>query len=184
MPARARPTSRPAAPSSATEPFRLSGNSEGPVEIVLNANGTRKLREAGGRLPVTVIVRPSGGAKLERGGFTLVGGGGGGSGPQSSVATPVKPKGAVRVRKGRVALKVRCTGAAPCAGKLALSRPGTFLGGARFTVPAGSARTVAVKLTRKGLKALRKGRGATIGAKATAKSAGGSKSVFLKIKRA
>ncbi|MEJ7891733.1 MAG: hypothetical protein WKF94_03750 [Solirubrobacteraceae bacterium] len=163
--------------------FSLAGRSEGAVGVSLNANGVRKLRESGGRLSVTTIVRPAGGAKLEEGGFELVGEGGGPT-SSASLAMPVKPKVSLAVRKGAVALKVRCEGPGNCAGRLALAKQGTLFGSAAFSVPAGSARTVTVKLNAKAKRALRQAKGPAIAVKATTKSAAGARSVFFKIKRA
>jgi hypothetical protein len=161
--------------------FNLGGGAGGTVNVTLSDNGKRKLSEAKGRLPVSVLAKVSGGAAVEKDGYVIVGGGGSGG---SSVATPVKPKAAVPVRGGKVTLSVRCEGSAACSGKLALAKTGTFFGSAAFSVPAGSARAVAVALNSAGKKALRKATGAAISAKATAKTASGDESVIFKIKRA
>ena len=153
------------------------------MSITLSANGLRKLRERGGRLAITVQAKVSGGAQVQEGGFTVVGGGGS-SGGGDSVATPVKPKAKLPVRKGKVTLTVRCEGSAACTGKLALSKVGTFFGSARFSVPGGSARAVAVKLNADAKRAIRTSKGSAISAKAVAKTASGAKSVIFKIKRA
>lgn len=72
----------------------------------------------------------------------------------------VKKKG-VPVRKRTVRLTVACTGGTPCAGQLVLTvkkgkRKAAIAKPKAYTVPAGAQRKVAVKLTPKGLKIVRK----------------------------
>ncbi|MBM7517092.1 NHL repeat-containing protein [Nocardioides nitrophenolicus] len=75
----------------------------------------------------------------------------------SGVATVKAPKKGVRVTRRKVALTIRCISADPCKGVVQLTVKGKSLNAAKaYSLPAGAKAKVKVKLTRKGLKIVRK----------------------------
>jgi hypothetical protein len=81
------------------------------------------------------------------------GGGGGGVKPGTAFAPRV-----AKVKGGKALLKLRCRGGGPCKGLVKLQIGRKLIGKARFSIAAGKAKTVRVKLNGRGKKLLRHAR--------------------------
>jgi hypothetical protein len=85
-----------------------------------------------------------------------------GPGPGSSgrpaSATVPKVSRPLKLRRGAVKVVVRCAAAARCAGLLELRDHGKLVGRTRYSMPADSRHGVTVKLTRDGVRRVRKAR--------------------------
>lgn len=90
---------------------------------------------------------------------------GGGDAPKATVAKPAR---APKVRRGKIALRVRCAAAANCSGALELHARGRRIGRARYALAAGATATVRVKLTRAGRRFVRRAGRLRVSARVTA----------------
>jgi hypothetical protein len=69
---------------------------------------------------------------------------------------------ALRYRKGKIAVKVACTGTATCRGTLRIRKGKTTVGSKRYRVVGGRSATVTVKPSRRGARALGARRSQTV----------------------
>jgi hypothetical protein len=106
------------------------------------------------------------------------GGGGGGGGGTTPGGTAKVPKQKLRVRKGRMKVKVSCAGG-PCSDTLLVSYKGDKVASRRFKLSSGASATYTLKLTKFGRKLLRKNHG-----RSTVKLAAGGPSVRIIMRRA
>jgi hypothetical protein len=90
---------------------------------------------------------------------------GGGGAPKATVSKPAR---APKVRRGKVALRVRCAAAANCSGALELHARGRRIGRTRYALAAGATGTVRVKLTRAGRRFVRSAGRLRVSARVTA----------------
>jgi hypothetical protein len=108
--------------------------------------------------------------------------------PAPASPAPTLPKGTLKVKQGKLRLSLSCAkGGAPCKGSLVLtSRKGkktTSLSHAAYAIAAGKKKTLTLKLTKAGRKALAKARHHKLKVLLTAKPSGGkatSKTIALK----
>ena len=89
----------------------------------------------------------------------------GGGAPKATIAKPAR---APRVRRGKVALSVRCAAAASCSGALELHARGRRIGRTRYALAAGATGTVRVKLTQAGRRFVRRAGRLRVSARVTA----------------
>jgi hypothetical protein len=85
--------------------------------------------------------------------------------PRAFVVAPAR---ALRLRRGKVRLPVRCGAGADCAGALELRTRATRIGRARYQLAAGATRKVAVTLTGAGRRLVRRARRMRVSARVTA----------------
>lgn len=82
---------------------------------------------------------------------------GGGDAPGPALAST-----SLRYRKGRIAVKVRCSGSAACRGTVAIKRRKTTLGSRSYRVKAGRRATISITPTSRGARAIARSRKQTV----------------------